>query len=207
MAKKDHQLKRQEETKKRILDVAEDIISKEGLEGLSIRKITNALDYSPGIIYHYFKDKNEIVQTLVEEGYHKILSQVNSVNLSEYEPYKEIKESFTKYIKAALESPEYYKSIMLSNDPSILSKTALLEQGVSKKNLTFKILCDNIDRGIKSKQYRQLSVELTAQIIWTATFGLIIRLIIEKDISETQVDKLIDYHFNIIFKGILKGEV
>lgn len=56
------QLRKQEEIRNTILEVARNIISKEGAQGLSIRNITNAIDYSPAIIYYYFKDKNEIVE-------------------------------------------------------------------------------------------------------------------------------------------------
>lgn len=203
MEKKEHQLRKQEETKKKILDVAESIISQEGFNGLSIRKITNALDYSPGIIYHYFKDKSEIIETLVGEGYDRILAAVNSVKCNEAEPEKEIKEVFVNYIKAALESSEYYKAIMLSNDPSILNRTALLEKGISEKSHTLKMLCENINRGISKNRYTAWDSELTAQIIWTSTFGLIIKLMTEKDISQEQINRLIDHHFNVLLKGVM----
>lgn len=206
MSQKAHQFKKQEYTRNQILQVSEDIISKEGIKGLSIRKITNSLDYSPGIIYHYFKNKNEIVETLVKEGYGKILSAINSTEKNEYEPQEEIKESFTNYIKAALKSPEYYKAVMLSDDPSILNKTRVLEKGISEKSSAFKILCENIERGMRKKHYRDLDIELTAQVIWTSTFGLIIRLITENDISKEQQERLIDNHFNILFNGILEKQ-
>jgi len=202
MVKKEHQLRKQEETKKKILDVARNIISEEGIKGISIRKITKALDYSPGIIYHYFKDKNEIVETLVGEGYGRILASVKSVKRNEAEPEKEIEEAFTNY-KAALESSEYYKAVMLSDDPSILKKTGLLEQGVSKKNPAINILSENIERGISRNRYAAWDSELTAQIIWTSTFGLVLRLMTEKDISQEQVNRLIDHHFNVLLKGLI----
>ncbi len=204
MVKKEHQLRKQEDTKKKILDMAANIVSQEGFKGLSIRKITNTLDYSPGIIYHYFKNKNEIIKTLVNEGYDRLLTTVNFKETNEAEPEKEIKEVFTNYIKVALESPEYYKEVMLSNDSSILNKTALLEKGICEKSPTLKILCKNIERGIRENRYASCDPELTAQIIWTSTFGLIMKLIIEKDISKKQVNRLIDNHFNILFNGLMK---
>ena len=201
--KKEHQLRKQEETKKSILEVARNIISAEGIKGLSIRKITNALDYSPGIIYHYFKDKNEIIETLVGEGYGQILASVKSVKRNEDEPENEIREVFTNYIKAALESSEYYKVVMLNSDPSILKKTSLLDKGVSKTSPTLQVLCENIERGISKNRYATWDSELSAQIIWTSTFGLIIKLMTEKNISQEQMNRLIDHHFTILFKGLL----
>jgi AcrR family transcriptional regulator len=197
-------LHRQEEIRNIILDVARNIISREGIKGLSIRKITNAIDYSPGIIYHYFKDKNEIIESIVREGYERILALIRSVKRNEKEPEKEIKEAFTNYIKAALASPEEYKAFMLNGDTSVLNTTGILKKGISKKSRTLQLLCDNIQRGINQGRYAPCDPELTAQIIWTSTFGLIIKLIIEKDISQEQVNRLIDQHFNVLFNGIIR---
>lgn len=200
----ERQLKKQEEIRNAILDAARDIIAREGVAGLSIRKITNAIEYSPAIIYHYFKDKNEIVETLVGEGYGKILSSIQQVNKNEEEPEKEIKELFVKYIKAALSSPEEYKAFMLNDDPSVRQTTAILERGIAERSRTMKQLKDTVQRGIRLGRFENYDAELAAQIIWTSTFGLIIKLMIEKEIPEEQVEQLMEQHFQVLFQGVMK---
>lgn len=200
---KDRQLRKQEETKNAILDVARNIISREGIRGLSIRKITNVMEYSPGIIYHYFKDKNEIVESLVGEGYRRIITAISSVKRNENEPDKEIKEIFLRYIEAALADPEIYKAFMLNDDPSVTKKTSLLAKGISQKSPTMQVLNENIKRGIQQGRYAPLDLELTAQVIWTSAFGLIIKIIFEKDLSQEQVNRLIEHHFTVLFNGII----
>jgi len=200
---KRRQLEKQEEIRNIILEVARNIISKEGIQGLSIRKITNAMDYSPAIIYHYFKDKNEIIETIVNEGFGQILTSIRSVKRNENEPAKEMKEIFQNYIKIALSIPEEYKAVMLNDDPSILKRTGLLEKGISEKSPTMQVLCENLRRGVEQGCYSPCDPELTAQIIWTATFGLIIKLLVEKDISEEQVERLINQHFHLLLEGII----
>lgn len=201
---KKRQLGKQEEIRNTILDGARTIISKEGIKGLSIRKITNAMDYSPAIIYHYFKDKNEIIETIVNDGFGRILTSIRSVTRNENDPEKELKEIFLKYIEGALSIPEEYKAVMLNDDPSTLQRTGLLEKGISEKSPTMQALCDNLRRGIKLGRYAPCDPELTAQIIWTATFGLIIKLLMEKGIEEGQVERLIEQHFKLLFYGIMK---
>lgn len=200
---KKRQLEKQEEIKNLILETARNIISKEGIQGLSIRKITNAMDYSPAIIYHYFKDKNQIIETIVNEGFGQIFASISSVKRNENEPAKEMKELFLNYIKVALSIPEEYKAVMLNDDPSILKRTGLLEKGISEKSATMKVLCDNLGRGVEQGFYAPCDTELTAQIIWTATFGLVVKLLIEKDLPEDQAERLINHHFQLIFQGIM----
>lgn len=200
---KERQLRKQEETKEIILNIARDIIVEEGIQNLSIRKITKKIDYSPGIIYHYFKDKNEIIEILVSEGYKKILASANNFQRNEDNPEKEIKETFVNYIKSALESPDIYFAFMLNEEPSIIKKTRLLNKGIIEESQTIRILSEKIERGINKGKFKVLDVELTAQIIWTSVFGLIIKIILEKDISEKQIEELIEHNFEILFKGIM----
>lgn len=197
------QLEKQEEVRNTILEVARSIISREGIQGLSIRKITSELDYSPAIVYHYFQNKSEIIESIVSEGYGRIIERTRAVKIDETHPEKELKEMFTIYIKAALASPEEYKAIMLNNDPSIIKRTTLLERGISAKSTTMQLLCSNIQRGIDSGIYLPCDTELTAQIIWTSAFGLIIKLMVETDVSPDQVERLIERHFEIILNGII----
>jgi AcrR family transcriptional regulator len=200
---KQRQLRKQEEIRHIILAAAREIVSREGVQGLSIRKITNAIEYSPAIIYHYFKDKNEIIASLVGEGYGRILASVRGVPRNEEAPEQEIKEVFTRYIRAALESPEEYKAFMLQDDPAILERTALLRKGISDNSPTMQVLCEAVRRGMERKRFGPGDVELTAQILWTSAFGLIIKLILEKSVSEEQTDRLIGQHFDLLYHGLL----
>lgn len=203
MMTKERQLRKQEEIRNIILEAARDIITREGIKGLSIRKITNAIEYSPAIIYHYFKDKNEIVETIMEEGYKRILNSLTIVDRNEKEPEIEIKEVFSNYIKAALDNQDEYMAIMLSNDAIIKQKTTILEKGISKSSRTMGILTEAIERGITQGRFAACDVELTAQIMWTSAFGLIIKLMIEKDIPKEQMNDLIEAHFRTLFYGIM----
>lgn len=201
--RKKRQLVRQEELKNIILDAAREIIAQEGFQGLSIRKLTQKIEYSPAIIYHYFQDKNEIVESLVREGYGQIMEAVSSVKPNMAEPEKEIREVFANYIEAALESSEVYKEFMLNEDPAVLQRTGLLRAGISETSPSIQVLVKTIQRGISLGRIADCDPELTAQIMWTATFGLIIKLIIEKDIPREQIDRLIERHLDIIFLGIV----
>ena len=51
-----------------ILDAARSIFLEKGFEQASIRNIAEKIEYSPGTIYLYFRDKDEIFHALHEEG-------------------------------------------------------------------------------------------------------------------------------------------
>lgn len=66
-----------------ILRAAREIMETQGLEALSIRKIAAMLQQTPGIIYHYFSSKEELMLAVVQEGYYNILRIIQQTMASE----------------------------------------------------------------------------------------------------------------------------
>jgi AcrR family transcriptional regulator len=50
----------------RILDTATTLIATEGLEGLSMARLADAVDYTPGALYRYFDSKDALLSRLVQ---------------------------------------------------------------------------------------------------------------------------------------------
>ena len=49
------------ETRARIMDAARDLFAREGYEAVSMRRIAEAIEYSPTAIYVHFKDKQDLL--------------------------------------------------------------------------------------------------------------------------------------------------
>jgi AcrR family transcriptional regulator len=193
-----------EAIRKKILDAASEILVEEGYDKLSIRKIANRIEYSPGIIYHYFKDKGEIIAFIVEEEYGRILKMLSEIPVDEENPEKTIEQTFRAYIELILEAPEKFRAILMNDIEAVQEKVNILDRGVSKERKSMKGLCRIIELGIERGKFREMDAELTAQIIWTSTHGLISRLIIEKNIPRDQKERLINHHFEILINGLMK---
>lgn len=195
--------KEREKREKRnlILDAANEIITKEGIDKVSIRKIAKMIEYSPPIIYHYFDNKEDIINQLMEKEYQKVIKTLLSAEGISKDPKEKMKESLRRYIYMALEIPDKYKNMLLNDSSSILEHTSVLFKGVAHKNKGIGMLCEGIKELSHSKDDNE--IELTAQIIWSATFGLILKMITEKEISKEQKDKLIEYHIHCMTERII----
>lgn len=200
---KKRQEKRNEEVKLFIVKTAEIIISEEGLDNLSIRKIAKKIDYSPSIIYHYFKNKDELLLHIWKKNYMKILHIIKNSESNQKDLEKNIIDTFKSYIYFALDNPDLYKNILLNDNIEVLNQTSLLQKGDGKKRKTLNSLYKKIELGKEKNIFKKdLDSELTSQIIWTSTFGLIIRIIKDKINDKDQIENLINVHFKILFNGI-----
>lgn len=204
MGIKERKEREKEEHRELIINAARSIVKEEGLGSLSIRKIAAMIDYSPAIIYHYFKDKDEIINTLMKANYVKIVDVLSASDIKDEKPHDRIKYLLKKYIEWAFDIPEEYKTILLSSSDEILQHTSTLFEGASVKRQALSILAKDIKAIYNDKNIDDREIELTAQIIWTSTFGLIIRLMVEKNIPEKQKQALVEHYINFIIDGIMK---
>jgi AcrR family transcriptional regulator len=60
----------------RILDAARRIVTRDGFEALSMRKIAHAIGYSPASLYLYFESRDEIARALGDEGHAQLLAEL-----------------------------------------------------------------------------------------------------------------------------------
>ena len=180
------------EMREDILNAAREIVSNSGVDGISIRKIAGMIEYSPAIIYHYFKNKEEIVEKLIEENYRKILGALSSLKSCKKTPEEKLKESSKNFIMLAVQMGDTYKSMMLNDSATVLAHTSVLQRGAACERPAIAMLCEALRELPSFTEKDDAQVELTAQIIWSLAFGLSLRLIVEQ-VDDAQRRRLIDH--------------
>lgn len=104
------------EMQKKILDAARDLFMTEGYENVSIRKIAQRIEYSPGTIYLYYKNKSEIFFVLCFLAFDSFYEeQLKTGEISD--PLQKLKESGRIYINFAIRNPEYFELMFLMKAP------------------------------------------------------------------------------------------
>lgn len=141
MGIKERKEREREEMRDLILHAASEIIKAEGIANLSIRKIATKIDYSPAIIYHYFQDKDDLINDLMKKSYQKIIGSLVSALVSTTDPTQKMRTMARNYIDMALQMPDEYLVIMLSQSPRILEHTSVLMEGASSKRPAIGLLC------------------------------------------------------------------
>src|ERR1043165_1042301 len=78
--------RQKENTRQEILDAARDLFVHDGYENVSMRKIAEKVEYAPGTIYLYFKDKAEILDTLCEQTFEKLRARMDAIRRDPGDP-------------------------------------------------------------------------------------------------------------------------
>ncbi|HET7275647.1 MAG TPA: TetR/AcrR family transcriptional regulator [Longimicrobiaceae bacterium] len=96
----------------RIVEAARDIVSAEGLEALSMRALAERIEYSPATLYLYFKDKDELIQEVVREGFRRMgecMCAESSELGSGADATQQHRASGRGYARFALENTAYFR--------------------------------------------------------------------------------------------------
>jgi len=197
MGIKERRLAEKEQIRMNIFEAASDIIVAEGFEKLSIRKIADRIEYSPGVIYNYFKDKNEIVKLIINENVQRICASMNTLELHKMKPKVALALGLTRFTTAMLENRQQYRAIMLSGINASLFRTEDSETNMLKEHLI-----DVLRAGNASGDFAILKEEVTAMLLLAAVFGLINTLVQEKIEEGPLQTMLIESHVEILVRGV-----
>ena len=197
---------RRTNTKEKIIEYATDIITTQGYKALSIRSITNSLGISSAAFYNHFKNKNELLDYLIQEISSKI-----------YEDYILEKEKLPKTSNSVDELSFYLEYFLrygqqfpLLNDFLYLSDNALAilaqEKFSSFSNSEHKLLYEGhrVITNLKNTYQLQLSTDKLHAKFWTFFHGYSSLLLTNVyQFNQTLVD---DFIVDVIAGDIVKRE-
>jgi AcrR family transcriptional regulator len=92
-----------------LLNAANILLKETGIEGLSLRKLADKVGVSRTAPYHHFKDKNQLLCAIAEQGFVQWQQDAakifNQIGVSPKEKYRQF---FHGYISYAADNPEMY---------------------------------------------------------------------------------------------------
>lgn len=116
MGVKERKEREKVEMRDRILQTAYQLFLDKGFEQISIRNLAEAIEYSPATIYLYFKDKNEIVHALHQDGF-RLLNERFQPFAKISNPFQRLSEMGKAYIKFATTNPGVYELLFMKSEP------------------------------------------------------------------------------------------
>src|SRR5262245_46819074 len=105
-----------------ILDAARELLIRDGYENLSMRKVAERIDYSPTAIYLHFKDKQELVFSLCQETFAKLVRELETLPDEIADPIAQLRAGMERYIDFGLKHPDHYLPTFVLPPPADLSE-------------------------------------------------------------------------------------
>ena len=199
MGIKERRAREKELLRQQILSAARELFVNEGYENVSMRKIADRIEYSPTTIYLYFKDKADLLGCVCQETLLSLLNTLEQLKKEKSDPVETLKKSGRTYVEFGLKYPQDYKLTFVIR-PQFQKGLGLQEGSIGEK--VFDYLRAVVSECIQQKMFRQVDVETTGQVMWSAVHGITLLLIDFPDFPWTERDILIDTVIDTTIKGL-----
>lgn len=185
-----------------IIDAAVELFLSEGYEQTSIRRIAGKIEYTPGAIYSYFKDKDEILFEIHTRGFEKLAEYMNRASV-ETDPMARLYQIGHLYITFAIENPNHYdlmfisRSIPRSFADNLQKDAKEWESGAH----AYGVLRNTISECIEKELLPPVDIDAASFGFWSMVHGMV-SLVLRKRCMicpELQHEALIRGTFNYIW--------
>ncbi|MFZ5907955.1 MAG: TetR/AcrR family transcriptional regulator [Nitrospirota bacterium] len=184
------------ESKQRIIKAAMDVFSVKGYAKASVREIAKAADISVGGVYLYFRNKEELYKSLINE---KMQEAGASLRFAAGGATTS-SEALYNLLKAHLENALKHKEFIL-----VHIREHGFSFGIQEKRKFFReqrALIERIIRkGIQAGEFRECDPEETAKIIMGSLRGILLSIALDQD-----VHVMPEMLYEFILKGIQKKQ-
>jgi AcrR family transcriptional regulator len=121
MGIKERQERDREAIRRSILDAARDLFVSEGFQNVTIRKIAERIEYSPGALYGYFPSKDDIFFALAEEGF-QLLGDPSAHDDTATTPLDRLRASFRQFYDFSRKHPQYFTLMFVDQSVPRISR-------------------------------------------------------------------------------------
>ena len=153
----------------RILAATQEIVLREGISGLSMRKVATEVGVSAAAIYRHFDSKEALLSEVVVAGL-RVLEGYLRPGLAAATPFERLQQLTRSYLAFAMEQPQYFDLAFLTPAPNIASVSDEIARPMWD---TFRGAIDQVVGCMARGDFERDDPLSTAIMIWAEVHGLV----------------------------------
>jgi AcrR family transcriptional regulator len=178
-----------ERIRKSIVKAAKELFYEEGFHHVSMRKIAQKIEYSPTTIYHYFKNKEEVLTQIVKEYFDDFLLEAETVLLNKAgSPFTTLHDYLMLYSLKSLQNAREYRFLT-----SIFSGHENMKLGSTNANIGYLHIKELLQLCLENKQIRNIDLDLATQSLWMVLYGITVLLASRPNFNWVEKETLIEF--------------
>ena len=163
-----------EDLREKILNAARDLFAQQGIESVTMRAISTAIEYTPATLYNYFADKEAILRALCHQDF-ELFTKLQSTAVQDIpDPVTRIKALGRSYIDFAEKHPNHFRLMFMTPQVCPADEEMMSKKGEPHQDgYAFLLWC--ISDAIGQNRLRPGQVndaKLIAQTLWAAVHGV-----------------------------------
>ncbi|HYE26154.1 MAG TPA: TetR/AcrR family transcriptional regulator [Clostridia bacterium] len=167
-------------TRDKILDAARELFLACGYEGVTMRKVAQAIEYSPTAIYVHFADKEALFRELCVTDFRKLAHVFREI-AAIADPAERLLKAGLAYADFGASHPNHYRVMFMTPHPA-RGHSADLEKGNPEED-AYAFLKATVKDALRAGRFRPelKDAELIAQTLWAGVHGVVSLEIAKRD--------------------------
>lgn len=182
------------ESRKKIIDAAMDVFSRKGYAAANIREIAKTAGISVGGVYLYFKNKEELYKSIIDDRMRDMGSKIEIIAGRTESATKALADFLKLHLENALKHKEFILLHIREHGFSF---------GVAEKKKFFtkqrELVEQILQRGIQSGEFRKCNANDMAKIIMGSLRGIVLSMALDDNVTITP--KMLN---EFVFNGLLR---
>ena len=156
-----------EERRAQLLATALDVFAAKGLDGATVKDLSDAAGVAQGLLYHYFRSKEELLQAVLEQHY--FLPELRRSAAADRDlPAAEVLLELARGFARMLEEKRSFVQLMLREAPSNAVVAERLERTRAEG---VRVLADYLASRVAAGELRAHDCEASARLVFYAVFA------------------------------------
>ncbi len=186
------------EKKQSILDASLKLFVEKGFHGTSTAEIAKTAGVATGTLFHYFRTKEELINTLYLNTKAKMLNEVRE-NYDDNKSFKEnIKALWLKFSYFGIDNPYMFQFILIFHTSPYI--TSLTKEQIENRFLE---LLQVYKRGIEKQEVKVVYNEMLLDYFWGSIYSTVTHF---SKYPQNLNEKNIELAFELFWDGISKSE-
>jgi len=205
MGTKERRDREREATRELIMTAARELFVRDGYEAVSMRKIADAIEYSPTAIYVHFADKEALLRAMVSDDFDRLAREFSK--LAEIaDPIERIRQSGRTYVRFGVQNPNHYRLMfMTAKTPAAQGQEASTDPDCS----AFHFLKHAVSEAIAAGRFLPdvTDADLLACTFWATVHGIASLYIVKSKepwMEWPEIETLITVAGDGVIRGVLR---
>jgi AcrR family transcriptional regulator len=150
-----------------ILDAAVVVFARKGFNAARVSDIADEAKVAYGLLYHYFRTKDEVLDTLFLERWNVLLDAINEVDRADSDPREKLYDITSFIVDSYRYDPDLMKVIIVE---VTRAANSFGQRHLDKIREAFRLIADIVEKGQEQGRFRD---HVTPQFAALAFYGAI----------------------------------
>ncbi len=179
-----------------MMQAAGELLLEQGYEGFSLRKVAQRVGFSPGNIYLYFKDKDDLLYSAIADGFRQFGERLEQAVAQTKDPFERILSLGRSYVEFGLENPVHYELMFVQRTDYLFVKRQI--PGVDKLMYLKQAVAEAMIAGV----IRQGNISSITDSLWALVHGVVSLSLVMPFIDEERTQNTVEEAFRMIILSL-----